>query len=267
MVEGNACQLCAFVSPTKAYLIYHIIHRHHYDPNFCVNCPCCAKNFKVWSSFKKHVKRKHANVSECLNEPLEIETNHPDNFMATSNQTSVKDVEAAFLLQLSQRFNLPQKGVQFVAEGMRNIVNLQLSEFRSRIGEFTDSESHKAIIDQYGPLLDGSSFFNSMDNFEKLKAHFRNIGLFVSPRAVCLGNRQWVKIVNDLPTITETPCYGYIIPFMDKLSIVLSLPEVAKRRKTAGNRELLTSMLDGNYFKSHKFAVFFKMCFCNLLSL
>lgn len=259
MNSEHSCNLCAFITPDRDFLLSHLVRRHQYDSNFFVNCPYCAKSYKIWRSFKWHLNQEHKFFSKFTNESSIDEPNDNSRIAQTiSYENTVQESEAAFLLKLSQRFNLPNNSIQYVVDSTKTLINQHMIKLRSKITEVTDVNTQNIIFDQCRDFFDCSSIFDGLNTVKHLENYYHNLGLYIRPHSIRLGARVRSRMVGNMPTIVEVPSLAYYVPFLPKLAVVLSLPEVVLGRSNRfANDGLMTSILDGNYFKSHPFTVFF----------
>lgn len=253
MNREHCCSFCPFFTLDINHLLSHILRRHQHEPNFRVSCPQCASTYVKWNSFKQHIKRKHRLIP---NSEGPLSSHHQSDDVISfdgESQTSLslKDSQAVFLLRLSQQYHLPNSAIQYLVESSKELFQSHLDELRSRIYECVDPPVQKIIFDRCSDLLDEPLQFQNLNNRKQLENHFKKLGLYIKPEAVRLGSRRILECDGHEE---NKAIFGYFVPFLPKLSIVLSLPEVrAQRVSSSENSDLMTSTLHGNFFKNHPF--------------
>lgn len=55
------CHMCNFTSINSADIVRHAVKKHRNDPSFNVACNIagCGATYRVWTSLKTHMHRKH----------------------------------------------------------------------------------------------------------------------------------------------------------------------------------------------------------------
>ena len=136
------CSMCgAFAADSVNLLLNHIGRCHRNDPNF--HCVCgidgCANTFKKYYTWRKHIKKKHANITNdnpavhVHQQPVANMDIDPDMIGNDVEHDQVKRASALYLLKLQEECCLPKSTVQSVVANTKSVVQETLSIVKTQV--------------------------------------------------------------------------------------------------------------------------------------
>ncbi len=146
------CNLCDSCHDQR-FLLKHLRDHHENEPNFQVICTLCSESFKKWSSFKKHLQRKHKGnltkncVGRCTMFNCYVDTEcgsddipDADDDAHQSQSDDEMDIaigqeweSARFLLKSTEEFSLTHNGVDRFCECIQSFVDNVCSQISKNI--------------------------------------------------------------------------------------------------------------------------------------
>ena len=189
------CSICAvFAADDLKTLLNHIGRCHRNDPNF--HCVCgidgCAKTFKKYYSWRKHIQKKHEmqmrvndNVQHNLDQEIVPYQNLQNLDLNPIEQTAVTKSSALYLLKLQEDCLLPKTTVKSVVENTKTIVEETLSLVKAQVQNCltqsnVDFESIPGLNDVFTEDNAATNPFHSLETeSEQEKYYTENFSLKV----------------------------------------------------------------------------------------
>ena len=139
------CSICAlFAADNLKTLLNHIGRCHRNDPNF--HCVCgidgCAKTFRKYYSWRKHINKKHEfeirlndNVQNNVDPHQNMQNQDFNSIEQHVNLDQVTKSSALYLLKLQEDCLLPKTTVKSVLQNTKTIVDETLSVVKAQVQE------------------------------------------------------------------------------------------------------------------------------------
>ena len=186
------CSICAlFAADDLKTLLNHIGRCHRNDPNF--HCVCgidgCAKTFKKYYTWRKHIKKKHeiemrlnGNVQHNLDPEIvphqNLQNQDLNPIEQHANQDQVTKSSALYLLKLQEDCLLPKTTVKSVVENTKTIVEETLSVVKSQVQECltqssVDFESIPGLSDVFKEDNAATNPFHSLETETEQEKYYK----------------------------------------------------------------------------------------------
>ncbi len=265
--------MCPYFGPSAHSLILHLQKRHQHCVHFIVHCsyPGCGSSFQNRKSFSQHLRRKHPGF-ECeeLNneeegafldqDDFEEEDILPEEVVEDNlnggglNQPSLTDFsEAEFILKLREKMVMTNTAIVEIQDDIKILVQEKLNVVKSFM---TESEQFRPLLNDanFNQLLDNSQMFKNVCSEYKQDSFFKKHMNYLAPKGVKMGSRLKRKKVHGVYRTVLQPSYGYYLPFLQNLRILLSMPEVQTclLQDQINDTSQMKDARDGSYFKNHE---------------
>lgn len=259
----HTCSMCPFFATDQEGLVTHLVRRHRHATGFIVYCSAtgCGRSFKNYWSFKSHIKRCH--TSNVVDAELDSSNNDEISASVCFGHTSENAVaenflnEAAYVLKLKTHYHLPHTVVTGILTETKTLFKEKMSHLKQSL--LNESELKIQDSDKIHKLFDTTAdLFPGFECEKKLDKIWQDNFGYVKPNCVTL----WEDICNkrckgSYRTVKVAHC-GYYVPFLEQLSVLLSLPEVRDvlyhrvEQETNGDGDL-RDVTDGSYLMQHEF--------------
>jgi len=200
---------------------------HKHDPHFVLNCGFrhCSFITRSWPCFKMHVKRKHKVIYESdyvhdnnddttddyLPPPADVGPLPPQHVT----------LSAAYVLSLEAEHKMTVKGVDAVVSSTSDLLASQFVNVKQQILQKLENSGYDVPRDVLNDVIPTESFHGLESSFKRLKFYKSFFG-FVEPQEKYLGS----SLTKRKGKVVSCQQFGIIIPFVDSLKALLSMPEV-----------------------------------------
>ena len=237
------CSLCPFFTDNVDKLSLHLTRRHRHCRNFCIHCSVCGVSFRKIDSFKTHYRRKH--YKNCL---LPVPGDENGDSDESADCQSCKDdgliskkEEAVYLLKLKASCNLSNTATC-------DVVSVTQDLFISKCKHLSKRLAEKGLMtsDISDEITASQTIFEGLETTYKQEKFFEQNLFYVKPMRAQLG-------VSDITKNGRCKCvYGYYVPFLSQLTVLLSMPEVHKsvHYPVSDSGDLMTDFTDGSVVQS-----------------
>ena len=272
MTMEHVCSLCPFFSQSVDELCRHLVRRHKNVPCFIIHCSVCGASFRNSESFRKHHYRKHYNepqllLAQAVNPNLNDSDNCVENVDSESEGCGEKD-EVAFLLQVKAYHHLSQSAISDIMTSTTELVRSKLLKCHRRLT--VNGVSDFADVLREGLLTVADNMFDGLQTEYQQQKAFQHVLGLIKPEKVKLGTCKRNIKRAGLFSVRECDVYGYIVPFMQQLAQLLSIPEIHNYvtkdpQLLIDSETLLTDYFDGRsyqqdpFFQSHTNALAFSI--------
>lgn len=254
------CSDCDYTTKNFHYLIKHYRHGHA-GPDFYITCNIdgCHKIYRNVRAYKVHIKSKHevfwgqyvgGHGQGQIQREEEIEAPEEDHDAGDEEPPEVDPNKEAssFLLHLRERFKVPGKTCEFVANELTEIIQLCRDEISNKV---TDCLQRSGVdLDHLNEM--GLCQAMSETMFEKAFAHLQNqkkLNKYVEEQYSHVKPVEYVLGHCDDGT-TDTMQY---VPIIQTIKALLQhddvFSEVYEGHQTRS--EILEDFCDGSYFKEN----------------
>jgi len=246
----HICSLCPYFSSSVDDLCQHFRRRHRNAAHFIIHCSACGASFRNTESFRSHYYRKHPHVPDSMRSPvidemdLDLSSEIPD----LSADCTAFD-EAAFVLKLKAKHRLSHSAISDIMQSTKELVQSKLLTFHRDIGgNATDGDS-ASQLDRVVSLSD--NMFVGLNNKYQQRKSFEKLLGFIQPVEVKLGKVVRNKKNAGKYSVKHYDATGYIVPFIQQVTQLLSLPEVYAciNETKVIDEDLMTDYYDGISFQ------------------
>ena len=270
----STCSFCSCVVRSTAELEQHVVEVHSNHPQFTVTCRVCCKTWKNYDSFRKHVLRKHqqtqfsnAEVSNfndaSLPHSAQLSSQSGDDYdhsgtashaeLAEQYEKQASAQAAFFLLKLQSIHGLSQSAINDVISGTNGLIKTCSDISREKLlactvdsGTGLDSSTIEATVSAEMPM----DVFASVNTRWRHLKYLEDSFSLLRPVPVTMGERVLVKSLSK--SVVNVKAFGYVVPFIDNLKHLLSLPEVrhcvlSPVAVSQSSRRCLFDFEDGQY--------------------
>jgi len=246
MTDYN-CFVCNLTFEHEAELSQHVIRYHKNEPGFIVKCSFCGASYRLYNSFQRHLRRKHA-VETSSFEPSFA---HADSLPTAcfngmcSFSDEVNNKVAGLVLKLTGRHNVSQAVADTVVENVAEILDC----VKARMTVAVENHKLDGDYDRFNELMDISLLGNFQSHFLQRKYFTEELGM-VEPVRVKVGQSY---VMHKSGRLKLSNRFGYVVPFIPNLSKLLSCPEVMSELSQCheSDDDFSYDVCDGEFVKSH----------------
>ena len=255
------CSMCPFFCGSHEQLLAHMVKRHRHSPFFIAHCniPGCGSSYKNYLSFKRHVYSKHPNVTRDFAEGVsqlvcsttsDQHDNDDGNDKTEAENESIAKSEAAFLLKLKVCHKVTDVACNEIMQSMKDMYKTRI-DFVQKIVQ----KSCPGIC--FPPELFGTHMFEQVDTTYKQNKFFKEKFGMNMPVPIKLGEKFVCKRVGSRRKIVKTDVFGYVVPFLQQVETLLSMPEMVDilADNHSERPDLVTDVAQGSYLSSHELVV------------
>lgn len=253
-MDCHQCSMCPYFSPDTQKLLHHVVRRHKNAPSFIAHCNAkgCGASFRNYNSFKIHIKRRHQDYCSPYNptdmiENQDLNDGLQEHIEDDNSELDTTRAEAVFLLKLKAGQNISDAAMQEVILSVRDL-------YQSRFDAMSKTLQGEAREDLLN-FPDASTAFSELDTKYK-RDKFLKVKLgAVVPKAVRMGDHVTRKKRKGKSRLTKTIDYGYIVPFLENLQSLLSMPEIQECLNDTPpvSDQLMTDIMDGAFVRNSDF--------------
>ena len=250
----HRCSMCPFFSKSQIMLLKHLNKQHKYSKKYIIHCCSkgCGRSFKSYSTFRKHCWRKHKKELDeeeelgCDENLTDEETDRDS--VKTGNKVSQRQLdEATYLLNLKVGCRISQTAVDQIVISTKDLLSERLSAVREAVqGQVPDLSFLEGVLK--------NDLFEGLET-KYLQEKFFNDHLgYVKPRPVKLGSKVITQTKKGQHNFIQKDVYGYVVPFKEQLSALLSQPEVAAELQNPSGKIdsfYCYDVQDGSYYQNH----------------
>ena len=250
-----------------AFLL-HVRIRHAQEPSFSVTCGLnkCQQQFKSYYSYRKHIRRKHADflqvsISEVpqvneesvnVNDDCEMLDCDSESFAAeTSSEERLQEIEHNFsqalarsVLKFREEHNMPVTVQNTVTTEMKSLIESYQHEISNEIKRHLLSKGYDVDGDSaLGDLLDSDKqvnhVFTNIRSEHMLKNFCKSSLHLIEPQAVSVENDQY-----------------HFVSVCDVVKALLQNEDIIEQWDTGTSQSqrndgYLRDYCDGSYFREH----------------
>nr|XP_054928852.1 uncharacterized protein LOC129385774 [Dermacentor andersoni] len=232
------CNRCHQRAYSLANLFRHFYAWHSTETDWNCNLESCAKTYRIYSSFRKHVDRHHSHLFLAKTSEDQVVVPVTDNIDDTVDELSSDPCD-----EEPQQACSPGVAHDLSDQCARQLSSLLLKWQEGRqLPESTVNEIANDVINfatEYKATLQSVD----MEKFEHLRTklgrenEWKSIFRFVSPQTIHLSNQG------------DSECFEYI-PLLETLSAVAAVRNLFEETEEPSST-LLRDICDGTYFKQH----------------
>ena len=250
------CSMCFFNDGNFGRFCKHMVRFHKHDPHFVLNCgfPYCSFVTKSWPCFKMHVKRKHEISCDFLfdrnddDECTSVDDYMPPVAAADSLPPQHIILSAAYLLSLEAENKLTVNGVDTIVSSTAGLLSSQFLCVKQQILQKLADSGYNVPHDILNDVLPDGCFQGLESSCKRVKFYKEFFGL-VEPQEVYLGS----SLAKRKGKVVSCRQFGVIVPFVDSLKALLSMPEVWHHILSphTSNSEIMRDVCDGYVWREN----------------
>ncbi|XP_028412421.1 uncharacterized protein LOC114535241 [Dendronephthya gigantea] len=256
------CNICRYETNIGNDYKKHMFKFHHHDANFKAVCGFCNRSYSKMDSFRKHIRRKHANEANEINDFMQVNEQVPDTPVGLVDKNYKQCHSAKYLLSLKAS-KVSERVVNDIMETTQCFVSDILTDVKKAVDGKLKDEGVNMEIDYEGIFDQGNLFADLSTTVQRKNYYKEHFGL-VEPVATKLGSVwKWQKVTTKkkggkmkkgkVLKWVEKDIHFYYVPILKTLESLLKNPDVLREVENGHYRNdgILGDVCDGRLVKRH----------------